>query len=111
MDAVDDPPELAGYVPHERDRPLRSPTVMRAMRIVIVLGVIGLVVPGLAGTVALQSRNAAFLCAQNVASHQYGGDPVARFELLGAVGPGWYCYARAFDGREVLLDALGLIPG
>ncbi len=108
---MDDPPELAGYVPHEENRPLRSPMVMRVMRIAIVLGVIGLVVPGLAGTVALQTRNAEYLCAQRVTGHDYGAEPVARFELLGAAGPAWYCYARVFDGREVLIGSLGLIPG
>lgn len=110
MDVVDDPPELSGYVPHE-DRPLRGPLVMRIMRITIVLGVVGLVLPGLLGTIALQSRNADVLCEYEIASHRYPGQPDARFELLGPVGPGWYCYARAFDGREVLVRSLGLIPG
>lgn len=106
----DDPPELAGYVPHG-GRPLRSAVVMRAMRVVIVLGVVGLVVPGTAATVALQSRNADYLCAQRVSAHEYGADPSVRFQLVGGGGPGWYCYAVGFDGREVLLGSLGLIPG
>lgn len=108
---MDDPPELAGYVPHEENRPLRSPTVVRVMRVVVVLGVVGLIVPGLVGTVALQTRNAQFLCAQRVSSAEYGADPVTRFELLGAAGPAWYCYARLFDGREIPVGSLGLIPG
>ena len=111
MGVVDDPPELAGYVPHEENRPLRSPTVVRVMRVAVVLGVIGLIVPSVAGTIALQNQNAQFLCARDVSSHEFGADPVARFEVLGAAGPGWYCYARGFDGREVLIRSLGLIPG
>lgn len=111
MDAVDDPPELSGYVPHEEHRPLRSPMVVRVMRVAIVLGVIGLIVPGLVGTIALQNRNAQFLCVQRVGSQDFGAEAIARFEVLGPAGPGWYCYARAFDGREVRIGSLGLIPG
>jgi hypothetical protein len=36
---------------------------------------------------------------------------VARFQVWGGNGPGWYCYAKAFDGSELMLRALGLIPG
>jgi hypothetical protein len=106
----DDPPELRGYVPSE-GRPLRSRTTVRVMRIVIVLGVVGLVVPGLYATLALQARTAGVLCARAVAGGSLGVDPVTRFELVGPAGPSWYCYARGFDGREVLVRALGFIPG
>ena len=27
-----------------------------------------------------------------------------------AEGPGWYCYAQQFDGTEILVGSLGLIP-
>lgn len=106
----DDPPELRGYVPND-DRPLRHPATLRVMRVVIVLGVIGLVVPGLAATVTLQARTAAAICADAVNTSTNGADPVTRFELLGPAGPSWYCYARDFGDREVLIGSLGLIPG
>jgi hypothetical protein len=106
----DDPPELRGYEPHE-DRPLRSPTLLRVMRVTIVLGVIGLIVPGVYATLALQARTAAVVCARLVSAETLGVDPVTRFEIVGPAGPSWYCYARGFDGREVLVRALGLIPG
>jgi hypothetical protein len=106
----DDPPELRGYVPNN-DRPLRHPATLRVMRVVIVLGVIGLVVPSLVATIGLQARTAAAVCASAVATTTTSSDPVARFELLGAAGPSWYCYAREFGGREVLIGSLGLIPG
>jgi hypothetical protein len=106
----EDPPELRGYVPND-DRPLRHPVTLRVMRVVIVLGVIGLVVPGLAMTIGLQVRTATAICSHAVTTSSVGSDPVARFELLGPAGPSWYCYAREFGGREVLIGSLGLIPG
>lgn len=106
----DDPPELTGYLPGD-ERPLRSPTLLRVMRVTIVLGVIGLIVPGVYATLALQARTAAAICAEALSGETLGVDPVSRFEFVGPAGPSWYCYARSFDGREVMVRALGLIPG
>jgi hypothetical protein len=110
MSHDEDPPELRGYVPND-DRPLRHPATLRVMRVVIVLGVIGLVVPSLAAIVSLQSRTATAICSGAVNGGTVDADPVARFELLGPAGPSWYCYAREFGGRETLIGSLGLIPG
>lgn len=107
----DDPPELRGYVPHGGDRPLRHPAILRIMRVVIVLGIVGLVVPGVYATIALQNRTASASCAAVVASDAAGSDPIVRFELVGRGGPSWYCYARDFAGHEVLVRSLGLFPG
>ena len=104
----DDPPELRGYVPSE-GRPLRHPMTLRIMRITIVLGILGLVVPSLYATIALQARTAGILCER--ATQPIGADPVVRFEITGPAGPSWYRYAREFGGDEVLLGSLGLIPG
>lgn len=104
----DDPPELRGYVPSE-GRPLRHPATLHVMRVVILLGIAGLVVPGLYATIALQARTAGILCERAVRSLE--AEPAARFELAGPAGPSWYCYAREFGGHEVLLGSLGLIPG
>lgn len=106
----DDPPELRGYVPSD-DKPLRHPLTMRIMRVVIVLGIIGFVAPGLYATVTLQHRQAVASCAALVAESAPGAASSARFEIAGPGGPSWYCYARAFGGQEVLVDSLGLIPG
>jgi hypothetical protein len=104
----DDPPELRGYVPSE-GRPLRHPLTVRVMRVTVVVGVLGLVLPGLVATISLQARTAARICERVAASAD--ADPVARFEIAGPVGPSWYCYGREFGGGEVLLGSLGLIPG
>ncbi|TPW75706.1 hypothetical protein [Schumannella soli] len=100
-------PELAEYVPN--DRPLRGHRYGRALRIVVIVAVLALIVPGAAGTILTQARTAEFTCSSIVerAAGQYSG--VVRFEL-GADGPGWYCYAEAFDGEQTMFAALGLIP-
>lgn len=106
----EDPPELRGYVPSD-GRPLRHPLMLRVMRVVIVLGVVGLVAPGLYATITLQTRAASAECAALVADLTPGSESSARFELAGPAGPSWYCYAREFGGDELLLSSLGLIPG
>jgi hypothetical protein len=104
----DDPPELRGYVPSE-GRPLRHPMTLRVMRVTIVVGILGLIVPGVYATIALQARTAGLICANATAA--IDAEPVVRFALAGPAGPSWYCYAREFGGHEVLLGAMGLIPG
>jgi hypothetical protein len=106
----EDPPELRGYVAGD-GRPLRHPVTMRVMRIVIVLGIAGLVVPTLVATIGLQARTAEVLCDRFLAASSSDLDGVARFELAGPAGPSWYCYGVAFDGREIIVASFGIIPG
>lgn len=109
-DHDDEHPELAGFEPGD-GRPLRHPMTVRLMRVVIVLALVGLVLPGVVVTVGVQQATASRSCAALVAANADGADPVPRFEVLGPAGPSWYCYARTFDGNDVLLASLGLIPG
>lgn len=111
MSHDDDPPELRGYVPNDRERPLRHPATLHVMRVVIVLGIIGLVVPGIYATITLQNRMATAECLAIVTAHAPGSVPVHRFELAGPDGPSWYCYARDFGGHDTLVRSLGLFPG
>jgi hypothetical protein len=104
----DDPPELREYVPSD-GRPLRHPVTVRVMRATIVVGILGLIVPGVVATIALQARTATVLCER--ATRDLEAAPIVRFELTGPAGPSWYCYARGFGGQEMLLGSLGLIPG
>ncbi len=110
MDEYDDEPELAGYEPHEK--PLRSPNLVRAMRIVVVIGLAGLVLPGILITASVANRTALASCATYVQYYSPGAvDFSARFELIGPAGMGWNCYAVQFGGEEILIASLGLIPG
>lgn len=106
-DDFDDEPELAGYEPHRR--PGRR---QRLIRIVVIIAVLSLVVPGVLMTVATASATAQHLCdvyTERLAPTATGSS--ARFELLSAARPGWNCYATTFSGEQVLLVSLGLIPG
>lgn len=103
--------ELAEYEPGDA-RPVRSAAMMRAIRIMVVLGLAGLVLPGVLITVSTQIETADAACRIVVAaSDPEAIDAIARFELTGAEGPGWYCYTVRFGGTEILLRSLGLIPG
>jgi hypothetical protein len=108
-DRDEEHPELAGYEPGD-GRPLRHPMTLRIMRVVVVLGIIGLVLPTAYSAVSTNISVAHRACEIVVAQ----SDPRAtaaepRFEF-GADGPGWYCYSIEFGGDEVLLRWLGLIP-
>jgi hypothetical protein len=111
MSEYDDEPELSGYVPHG-DRPLRSRAYMNVIRVVVVLGLVGLVVPGIVSAVGTANNTATRTCGvytEYLAPQAVSFD--IRFELFGQGEPGWKCYAIAFNGTETLLRSMGLIPG
>jgi hypothetical protein len=103
--------ELADYEPGDA-RPSRSVVRRRVMRVMVVLGLVALILPGLLVTVRTQGATAAAACG--IVVHQEDAEAIGsttRFELTGPDGPGWYCYAVRFGGVEILLRSLGLIPG
>lgn len=110
MNNEDDEPELAGYEPH--DRPLRSPHLITVMRVVVVIGLAGLLLPGVLVTVGTASSTANRTCS--IYTAYYAPEAVGystRFEVFSAAGMGWNCYAVQFGGEELLLRSLGIIPG
>ncbi|QAV71689.1 hypothetical protein ESZ53_13065 [Salinibacterium sp. UTAS2018] len=111
MSLSDENPELDGYVPHG-ERPLRSRAFKSVMRVVVVLGLIGLVVPGIVSAAGTANNTAHRTCAiytEYLAPQAVSYD--VRFALTGDGDPGWKCYAISFNGSETLLRSLGLIPG
>lgn len=103
--------ELAEYEPGD-GRPVHSAARQRVLRVMVTLGLVALVLPGLLVTVSTQLATADAACRVVVgreAPDSIGAS--ARFEVAGAEGPGWYCYAQRFGGGELLLRSLGLIPG
>ncbi|KFF60494.1 hypothetical protein JF66_04155 [Cryobacterium sp. MLB-32] len=107
----DNYPELSGYEPHDRNRPLRSRHVTRLMRAVVVLGLLALVVPGVLTTMRVASGTAANACQVNVARYfPFASGADARFEFAGPGGLGWQCYAIDRNERETFVTPLGLIP-
>jgi hypothetical protein len=107
----EDEPELVGYDPGD-GRPLRSRRVLLGMRIVVAVGIAGLVLPGVIGEVMLNFRDAAESCKRWVNYEQPGDESVASFEVFGANGSGWQCYTAAdsFGGSQ-FVASLGWIPG
>jgi hypothetical protein len=107
----DEQPELVGYIPSD-GRPLRSRRMLVGMRIVVAVGVAGLVLPGVIGTVMINAKDAAESCKRWV-TYEYPNDSSAvSFELMGAHGSGWQCYTQSnsFGGSQ-FVASLGWIPG
>ncbi len=107
----DDEPELAGYEPHGQ-KPLRSPHLIRVMRVVVVAGLIGLVLPSILIGMSTANNTAQRTCS--IYTSYLAPESVtfsARFEFASAAGMGWNCYAVGFGGEETLLAAMGIIPG
>ncbi|HEX7834835.1 MAG TPA: hypothetical protein VF479_05135 [Pseudolysinimonas sp.] len=104
-------PELAEYEPGDA-RPSRSVFRRRVMRVMVVLGLTALILPGVLVTIRVQETTAAAACRYVVQTQDTEAiGSTSRFELTGPDGPGWYCYAVRFGGTEILLRSLGLIPG
>jgi len=107
----DEHPELSGYEPGD-GRPLRSKRTVTMMRVVVVLALVGLVLPGIITTVSVASASAQSACAVWVA-YSVAGDSGAdaRFEVFGPGGIGWECYSKGAFGGDEHIVSLGLIPG
>ena len=103
------PPELAGYESGEVGT-LRGPRMQRIARVVVVLAIVGLVLPGVLISVGTATRTAELACQVVGSTEAPGAALEARFEWSGGEGPGWYCYATDFGGHELQLRFLGFIP-
>lgn len=104
-------PELDGYEPGD-GRPLASQRILRPARFLIVLGILGLILPGILVTVSTATRTAERSCSIVVARDApFASGFDARFEVFGPEGPSWYCYAEVRDDDDLRVAALGLIPG
>lgn len=103
-------PELAGYEPGD-GRPLRSPRLIMIMRVVIVIGIVGLVLPGVITTISVGAATAHEACLAWVAYEEPDATSAAAvFELFGNGGPGWQCYTVGSFGGDRNVASLGLIP-
>lgn len=106
----DQHPELSGYEPHG-EKPLRGARATLALRLVVLLAIVGLILPGIVTTISVGSSNAERACDYRGAILQPESREFdARFEILGPGGIGWECYSvDPFDGDQHL-DSMGLIP-
>ncbi len=107
---TDEHPELTGYDPGD-GRPLRSPALMRTLRVTVVVGIVAMIVPGVITTVSVGAATAARSCAAWVGYLKPGATgSSARFEFFGPGGPGWQCYSVGAFGGDSLVASLGMIP-
>ena len=107
-----DHPELSGYEPYDSARPLRGRRMLLLMRVVVVLGLVALIVPGILTSLSIASATAQRACGQAVARYYPLSEGIdARFELAGAGGFGWQCYAIDQNERQTFVLPLGIIPG
>ena len=106
----DDHPELTGYEPGDA-RPLRSPRLLVAMRVLVTVGIVALVLPGIVTIVSVSSATATRACAAwvDMESPDATGYSV-RFELWGPGGAGWQCYSVGAFGGDRRVASLGIIP-
>ena len=111
MSELEEHPELAGYDPTD-DRPLPGrKRRLLIMRIIVLLGIIALVLPGIVTTISVGSSTAATACAAWVRhSAPDASGSSARFEIFGPGGIGWECYSVAAFGHDQHVASLGLIP-
>jgi hypothetical protein len=107
----DQHPELNGYEPGD-GKPLRSKRTLTMMRVVVVLALVGLILPGIVTTWSVAGSTAQASCETWVA-YSVAGDSGAdaRFEVFGPGGMGWECYSDGAFGGDRHLASLGLIPG
>jgi hypothetical protein len=110
MNNYDDEPELHGYEPHGT-RPLRSQRLVTGMRVLVVIGIAGLILPGIVTTVGVGARTAQTACADWVSFENPDAEGYdARFEVFGPGMLGWECYSVSGFGGDRHIVSLGLIP-
>lgn len=102
------PPELAS----DDDRPLRSERRRKILRVVALVSMGLLVVPGAIGTIVQTQFNARYACelARTVVAPG-AQSSTARFELFPLSSAGWHCFANFYDGSSVRIATFGPIPG
>lgn len=105
----DEHPELSGYEPFE-EKPLRSSRKIWMLRVVVLLAVLALVLPGFFTVVNVGTSNAERACTYRSALVDPSLQAAPRFELFGPGFLGWECYAIDRLGDEHHIDSMGLIP-
>lgn len=107
---TDDHPELTGYEPSDA-RPLRSPRLLLTMRVLVIVGIVALILPGVVTIVSVSSATATRACVAWVEYETPDATSYSvRFELFGPGGVGWQCYSVGAFGGDRRVASLGIIP-
>jgi hypothetical protein len=97
-------PELANYEPHER--PVRSPRRMFALRVLVIVAIAGLVLPGVITTYTFAQSSAQNACAVWV-GHEVAEQHTSYAKFQGL---SWECYVVTAEGTSHV-TSLGFLPG
>jgi hypothetical protein len=104
---------VSGIEPDDdNSAPLHSARRQRIIRVVALLAMMALVVPSAIGTWLQARSSAVFAC--ELARSQLAPDSQSvgvEFRLTPLRAAGWQCFARYYDGSEILIAVLGPIPG
>ncbi len=85
--------------------------MMVGMRIVVFVGIACLILPGVITSISVASATAHSECLAWVRYETPGATGAsARFEVFGAGGIGWECYATGSFGGDQHVASMGLIP-
>ena len=81
------------------------------MRVIVILGIIGLILPGMITIVTVSTATATRACTAwvNYEAPDAAASSV-RFELFGPGGAGWQCYTVGAFGGDRRVASLGIIP-
>lgn len=94
------------------DRPLYSKRRATIIRVMVLIAVGAMLLPVLVNLVSVSAASAQNACAAAVRYETPDATgSTAQFELFGAGGIGWACYATGGFGGTKHVASLGLIPG
>jgi hypothetical protein len=108
----DIPPELSGEWDDDSPGPSRMDRRRRILKMVGIIALASLVLPGFLVTWSTSNATARVAC--DIAVRYYAPAAVssqARFELLPLDTLGWVCHAQMADGFTLRVASLGPIPG
>ncbi len=94
------------------ERPLYGKRRQNVLRLVVIVGLVVMVLPIVANLYTVTLATAGDAC-RNVVAYLApdAAGATARFEVFGAGGIGWECYAVGGFGGDRHVASLGIIPG
>jgi hypothetical protein len=107
----DSHPELFDDGDERDDRPVRTDRRRRALRIVVLVALAGMLLPLVLSAYGVARAAAERACAVYALDYSVNATSSVAFDLFAEGGPGWLCFARVGPGdRGMLLGNLGLMP-
>lgn len=108
---TDSHPELFDDGDWRDDRPVRTERRRRALRIVVMIALAGMLLPLVVSAYGVARAAAERACAIYTLDYSVNAESRVSLDLFAEGGPGWLCFAEvgAAD-RGILLGNLGLMP-